>query len=95
MADQFKTVITRVITEKQAAGFGARREEIFRVDLHANKHQIKEAIESLFDVRVTRVRTLIQPAKRKTLGRSAGRRPRWKKAYVTLHPDDSIEGLEG
>lgn len=95
MPDVYHTVITRVITEKQAAGYATRRQEVFKVDANATKPQIKEAIETLFDVRVLKVRTLVQPARRKTLGRSAGRRPKWKKAYITLHPDDSIEGLEG
>lgn len=95
MSDLYRTVITRLITEKQAAGYATRREEVFRVDPNATKREIKEAIEDLFEVRVLKVRTLVQPARRKTLGRSAGRRARWKKAYVTLHPDDSIEGLEG
>lgn len=95
MPDVYHTVFTRVITEKQATGYATRRQEVFKVDPTATKQQIKAAIEQLFDVRVVKVRTLIQPARRKTLGRSAGRRPKWKKAYVTLHPDDSIEGLEG
>ena len=95
MPDLYKTVITRVVTEKQASGYAERREEVFKVDTEATKPQIRHAIEELFGVRVRKVRTLIQPARRKTLGRSAGRRAKWKKAYVTLHPDDLIEGLEG
>ena len=64
-------------------------------DLHANKYDIKNAIESLFAVRVTSVRTAVQRSKRKTMGRHVGRRPRWKKAFVRLHKDDSIEIFEG
>ena len=95
MPDLFGTVITRVVTEKSSFAHAARREHVFRVDVNATKSQIKRAVEGLFDVRVLKVRTLVQPAKRKTMGRSVGRVPRWKKAYITLHPDDSIEGLEG
>ena len=53
------------------------------------------AIESLFEVTVTKVRTLQQPAKRRTRGRTEGRRKRWKKAYVRLRDGDSIEIFEG
>ena len=95
MPDLFGTVITRVVTEKSSFAHAARREHVFRVDANATKSEIKRAVEALFDVRVLKVRTLVQPAKRKTMGRSVGRVPKWKKAYITLHPDDSIEGLEG
>ena len=95
MADLHNIVITRVVTEKQSAGYAAHREEIFKVAPNATKPQIKAAVEQLFDVRVKGVRTLVQPAKRRTMGKTAGRRPKWKKAYVRLHPDDTIEGMEG
>ncbi len=95
MPDVYSTVIHPVITEKSSAAYGARKEYAFKVHSDATKPQIRNAIERMFDVRVRQVRTLVQPSKRKTLGRSAGRRPAWKKAYVTLHPDDSIEIFEG
>jgi large subunit ribosomal protein L23 len=95
MPDVHGTIITRVVTEKTSFAHAARREHVFKVDVAANKHAIKDAIETLFEVRVVKVRTLVQPSKRKTMGRSVGRTPKWKKAYVTLHPDDTIEGLEG
>ena len=95
MPDLYGTVITRVVTEKSSFAHAARREHVFRVEAGATKPQIKRAVETLFDVRVLKVRTLIQPSKRKAMGRSAGRVPKWKKAYITIHSDDTIEGLEG
>ena len=95
MRDRLRTVVRPWVTEKSSALYGAKREYTFVCNLSANKYQIKDAIESLFDVRVTRVRTLIQRSKRKTQGRTAGRTPRWKKAFVMLHAVDPIALFEG
>ena len=84
-----------LVTEKSSAVYGERLEYTFEVHPEATKHEIRDAIESLFDVTVTKVRTLQQPAKRRTRGRSEGRRKRWKKAYVRLREGDSIEIFEG
>ena len=56
----------------------------FRVDKKATKTQIKGAIEEIFNVKVAAVRTLQYDGKVKKRGRIEGRRPSWKKAYVTL-----------
>ena len=95
MPDRYRTVIRPVVTEKSSAQYAARKEYTFEADVDASKRQIRDAIESLFGVRVQRVRTLIQPAKRRTRGRSEGRRPKWKKAFVQLREGDSIEIFEG
>jgi large subunit ribosomal protein L23 len=95
MLDRYDAVVKPVVTEKSSAAYGARREYAFRTHAKATKTQIKEAIERLFGVRVVKVRTLQQRAKRKTLGRTQGIRGGWKKAYVTLHTEDSIEVFEG
>jgi large subunit ribosomal protein L23 len=58
----------------------------FKVRLTANKIQIKEAVEKLFSVKVESVRTARYHGKWKRQGKSRGRRPDWKKAYVTLEP---------
>lgn len=95
MHERYGAVVRPVVTEKSSAAYANRREYTFRCDPVATKHQIKDAVEQLFEVRVLKVRTALQRSKRKTLGRWVGRRARWKKAYVTLHPDDSIEIFEG
>jgi large subunit ribosomal protein L23 len=56
----------------------------FRVDIHATKPEIKSAIEKIFSVKVATVRTMNYEGKKVRRGRHEGRRPSWKKAYVTL-----------
>lgn len=95
MPDRYHAVVRPVVTEKSSAAYGERLEYTFEVHPKATKHEIRDAIESLFEVTVTKVRTLQQPAKRRTRGRTEGRRKRWKKAYVRLRDGDSIEIFEG
>ncbi len=70
---------------------------IFEVDRRANKLQIKEAVEKIFDVKVTAVNTMIIKPKRRRLGRKVViTRPAWKRAVVTLAPGERIrEFFEG
>ncbi len=56
----------------------------FRVDKKATKPEIKSAVEEIFNVKVATVRTVQYEGKMKRRGRIEGRRPDWKKAYVTL-----------
>jgi large subunit ribosomal protein L23 len=85
------------ITEKSTAqGEGMDQQVVaFQVRIDANKHQVKEAVEHVFDVQVQAVRTARFQGKMKRQGRSQGRRPGWKKAYVTLKPGHKIEFFEG
>lgn len=66
----------------------------FKVGRRANKIQIRQAIESLFDVKVKAVRTVAVPSKPRRQGMFQGRRPGWKKAYVTLRQGESIDTLD-
>jgi large subunit ribosomal protein L23 len=68
---------------------------LFEVALTANKIEIKQAIESLFSVKVVDVHTQIMRGKDKRVGRFMGRRPNWKKAIVTLAAGNKIEFFEG
>ena len=95
MPELQRTIVAPVVTEKSSAAYGARKEYTFRVHPEATKPQIQAAIESLFKVSVTRVRTMVVRAKRRTYGRYDGRRPAWKKAIVTLKEGDAIEVFEG
>jgi large subunit ribosomal protein L23 len=56
----------------------------FRVDRHATKPEIKSAVETIFQVKVDQVRTINFMGKTARRGRYEGRKPSWKKAYVTL-----------
>ena len=76
-----------VLTEKAYAGI-ADKKYIFEVDIHANKTEIKQALETVFDgVKVESVNTMRTIGKIKRQGRTAGRTPEVKKAYVTLTKD--------
>ncbi len=90
-----REVIRRpLITEKSMGGLRDGR-YTFEVALRANKVEIRKAVEEIWSVRVTAVRTMICHGKSRRVGRSEGRRPDWKKAMVTLRDGDRIEFFEG
>jgi large subunit ribosomal protein L23 len=65
---------------------------VFEVDRRANKIQIKDAVESLFDVRVEAVNTMMMKPKRRRMGRKMMvTQPAWKRAIVTLAPGERIQ----
>src|SRR5688572_30182053 len=81
-----------VITEKTNGMIEDLNQYVFEVAPKANKVQIREAVEFLFEVKVKRVNTLNMPAKRGFRGRRAYMRSQqWKKAIVTLQDGDKIE----
>ena len=84
-----------LITEKSSAAYQDRGEYTFEVHPKASKPQIRGAIEQLFGVRVVGVWTSNHRGKVKRLGKTAGRRPNWKKAVVKLAEGDSIPIFEG
>jgi large subunit ribosomal protein L23 len=67
----------------------------FLVDPKANKTQIRQAIEQIFNVKVKDVNTMNVLGKIKRMGRYQGRRPSWKRAIVTLEAGSRIEFFEG
>ena len=79
-----------IITEKTAA-LKEQNVYVFSVDPKANKTQIKQAVEKIFNVKVESVNTLNAPTKKKRVGRYAGRTNRRKKAMVKLAEGSSIE----
>jgi large subunit ribosomal protein L23 len=78
------------LTEK-AARLKGGNQVVFEVDLKANKIQIRHAVETLFDVKVVDVNTLVQRGKQRRVGRQWVKRPNWKKAIVTLRKGDDIQ----
>jgi large subunit ribosomal protein L23 len=84
-----------VITEKSMAAM-AERKYTFIVDIHANKVQIKKAVEEVFGVKVEDVKTLRNLGKTKRVGVHIGKRADFKKAVITLAADSkTIEFFEG
>lgn len=63
----------------------------FRVNVDADKTEIKKAVEEIFNVKVTAVRTVNYEGKMKRRGRHEGRRPSFKKAFVTLEKGATVE----
>ena len=78
------------LTEK-AARLKEQNKVVFEVDPKANKIEIRQAVEAMFDVKVTDVSTLVNRGKVKRLGRRVTKRPNWKKAIVTLQEGDDIQ----
>lgn len=84
-----------IITEKGTLVSEKGNQVVFRVDTHATKQEVAAAVEKLFGVKVTTVRTLNTLGKGyKRFGRKVGRHSDWKKAYVTLAEGQSIDLLE-
>lgn len=86
------------ITEKSNYQNSDLNQYVFEVASHATKSMIKDAVETLFDVKVANVNVMNVPAKRSRKGRNRRmtfRRSEYKKAIVTLNPGDSIDLFEG
>ncbi len=83
-------------TEKSLKQSESLNQYTFQVDRRANKHLVKEAVETAFDVKVIDVRMMTVQAKRKRYGRRmVVSKPQWKKAVVTLAKGDRIQFFEG
>ncbi len=90
MKDPRDIIIRPVISEK-TYGLLDENKYTFVVDPRANKTQIKQAIEGIFDVKVLSVNTMNRPGKRKRRGLIVGQRPNTKRAIVTVAEGDEIE----
>ncbi|MBE6153431.1 MAG: 50S ribosomal protein L23 [Firmicutes bacterium] len=80
-----------IITEKSANIAADGRSYVFKVDTKANKTEIKQAIEKIFNVKVEEVRTINVKPKQKRVGRYTGMTSKYKKAIVKLAEGSSIE----
>ena len=95
MKSPYDIIIRPVLTEKSYDGM-ADKKYAFEVAIGANKTEIKKAIETIFDVKVESVNTMRIEGKLKRQGRTQGRRPERKKAYVKLtEGSKTIEFFEG
>ena len=84
-----------VITEKTSIQKEEANQITFEVDRRANRVEIRRAIERIFNVKVSAVRTAQVKGKVKQRGRITGKRKDWKKAIVTLMPGERIDFFEG
>lgn len=85
-----KTVILKEDSSDDNADRKAGQVLTFKVDKKATKPEIRSAVEEIFNVKVAAVRTIQYDGKVKRRGRIEGRRPAWKKAYVTLRKGEPM-----
>jgi large subunit ribosomal protein L23 len=88
-------ILRPVVTEKTTIAREGANVVTLAVDPRATKHQIRKAVEDLFQVSVLDVRTIRMHRKTRRVGRNMGRKPEWKKAMVTLAEGQTIEFFEG
>ena len=93
-ADHYDVIRRPIITEKATLASEANA-VVFEVAMDANKPEIKEAVESLFGVKVKAVNTTISKGKTKRFRGIRGRRKDVKKAYVTLEEGNTIDVSTG
>ncbi len=87
-----------ILTEKSTHQYAKLNQYVFEVATNASKSTIKEAVETIFDVKVLRVNTMVMPAKRSRRSQSRRvlvRRSAYKKAIVTLAAGNTISVFEG
>jgi large subunit ribosomal protein L23 len=87
----FKVLRAPHISEKAAIVGDAANQHVFRVSTDAKKDEIKQAVEQLFNVKVSKVRTANVKGKSKRQGIRLGKRNDWKKAYVSLEQGHEID----
>lgn len=95
MREPREVIVRPLMTEKSMRLKDERNVVTFQVSPDANKVEIRQAVETIFNVKVRAVRTATVEGKLKRMGRHQGRRPSWKKALVTLQPGHKIELVEG
>lgn len=88
----FTVLVAPHVSEKSALN-AERNQYVFKVSIDAKKPEIKKAVESMFEVKVTSVQTSVAKGKVKRFGKSMGKRKDWKKAYVTLADGSTIDML--
>jgi len=93
--NQYDIIKRPVNTEKTTIQKEAANQVTFEVDQKANRIEIEKAVEAVFNVKVSGVRTLQVKGKTKRRGRTLGKRKDWKKAIVTLMPGERIEFFDG
>ena len=93
--DMYQVVVKPLVTEKGTMMLSEGNWVTFRVHPDANKIEVREAIQKIFNVSVLQVNTQIVRGKRKRFGKTMGQSKAWKKAMVRLKEGDKIEIFEG
>lgn len=90
MRTRYEVIKRPIITEKGLGVKETLRTLVLEVNPHASKVEIREAVQAVFKVKVESVRTASQHGKQRRRGAVVGRRPDWKKAYVTLKQGEKM-----
>ncbi len=93
--NQYDIIKKPLITEKSSIQKEENNQVSFEVDRRANRVEIHQAVEKIFNVKVEKTRTMQVKGKMKRRGRILGKRKDWKKAVVTLMPGERIDFFEG
>jgi len=93
--DIYRIIEKPLVTEKGTGMLADGNWVVFRVNPSANKIQIREAVQKIFDVKVLHVNTQVVRGKRKRFGKTMGQSKNWKKAMVQLKEGEEIEIFEG
>jgi len=93
--NNLRDVLIRPIVTEKSNILMTENKYVFKVALKANKIEIRNAVEKIFNVKVLDVKTLIVNGKIKRMGKTAGYRSDYKKAIVKLAPGNRIEIFEG
>jgi large subunit ribosomal protein L23 len=95
MSGPLEIIRAPLVSEKGTLLAESANQVLFKVRPEANKIEVKKAVEALFKVKVVKVRIARYLGKIRRVGRNMGRRPGWKKAYVTLREGDKIDFFGG
>ncbi len=95
MKTAYDVIKRPLLTEKGALLKESHNQVLVEVYPDANKAEIKNAIEEIFKVKVDKVATVSVRGKIKSMGRSRGKRPDWKKAIITLKKGEKLDFVEG
>ena len=95
MYNDYQILKRPLVTEKSTKMLAEGNWVAFQVHPQANKIQIKDAVEKIFNVTVTKVNALVVPGKYRRFGRAIGHTKSWKKAMLRLKEGDKIEFFEG
>ena len=93
--DLYRVIKRPLITEKSTQQKQQSNQIAFEVDRGANKVLVRNAIESIFKVKVLSVTMMNVKGKERRVGKNTGKKPDWKKAIVRLAPGETIEFFEG
>lgn len=91
---EFYDIIKKPCLTEKAMSFQDDNKVVVEVDTRANKIEIKNAMEKLFNIKVTNVHTINQVGKKRRVGKHMGKTGNWKKAVITLAEGQKLDFLE-